>query len=91
VVHLTTRTYTSWREMILLCLKYMISRNVAVLYNLNGIKGTKKKFRDLNICNILVECVQYKFKEATTLEILKRISLILAGARDWQGSRHKKD
>ncbi|XP_055948911.1 uncharacterized protein LOC129981890 isoform X3 [Argiope bruennichi] len=88
-VQLTCRTYNSWREMVLLCLKTMLSRKVAVLYNLNGRKGTKKKFRDLNLCNILVECVQHKYKEATVPDILKRISFILAGARDWEGSRHK--
>ncbi|CAL1288016.1 unnamed protein product [Larinioides sclopetarius] len=91
VAHLTSRTYTSWREMVLVCLKYMMSRNVAILYNLNGKKGTKKKFRDLKICNTLVDSVHYKFKEVTTEEILRRISFILAGARDWQGLRHKKD
>lgn len=34
--------------------------------------------------------VQVVFKEETTAEIMKRISFVLAGARDWDGERKKR-
>ncbi|WAR11985.1 hypothetical protein MAR_026165, partial [Mya arenaria] len=80
------------RETVDRLMKETMSNQLAREYNMKGLKG-KKKFRSLQILNVLYKCVQRNgpTRNATRKDVEMEVSKWLAGARDRDGGRKARN
>ncbi|XP_026462843.1 uncharacterized protein LOC113365520 [Ctenocephalides felis] len=71
-------------------MKKVFSRTLAVQYSARGRKN-KLNFSALKLCDVVVKAIRVNFPKGTQLDIMKRISVVLAQSGDWNGGKKQRN
>ncbi|XP_026462841.1 uncharacterized protein LOC113365518 [Ctenocephalides felis] len=90
VVHLAMVGQTTLNGTITAVMKKVFSRTLAVQYSARGRKN-KLNFSALKLCDVVVKAIRVNFPKGTQLDIMKRISVVLAQSGDWNGGKKQRN